>query len=115
VEAPEQAIGLVSLNELNALSFILQYYERHLWNRALPSWERSRQSVEIYALIVKLSLIQVGQAATLTEGEITCIMTALDVFTSEVIHRILPSESRDDILVSCKQLREYLTTIFPSE
>jgi hypothetical protein len=111
----EQMVGLISLNELTALSVILQFYERHLWYAALPSSQRSRQAVEIHALIVKLSLLRERSATILTEGEIECIYTALDLFLSETKRRILPSESRDNILVSCTQLREYLATIFPPE
>jgi hypothetical protein len=112
VEEREAQIVQLSLNELYALSAILQFYERYLWNTAAPSAKRSRQWVEVYALIVKLFLLPSEKAIKLTVDEVGYLKAALNIFTSHVENKIPPSESRDGVLESCHQLQEYIVTIF---
>jgi hypothetical protein len=105
VDANDQAMGALSFNELSALSVILQFYERHLWNRMLPSAKRSRLSLEVSLLIVKLSLLPEGFIATLQGEDIDYINDALSVFTSQVTMKLPPSEGQTSVLMSCRQLQ----------
>jgi hypothetical protein len=112
VEERANQIAQLSLNELSALSAILQFYERYLWNTAAPSAKRSRQWVEVYALIVKLFLLPSEKAIVLTVDEVGYLKAALNIFTSQIVNTIPPSESRDGVLESCHQLQEYIVTVF---
>ncbi len=105
-EALEQPMGGLSANELSALAAILQLYERHLWNSMAPSVKRSRQQVEITAIMVKLCLLPVGKASVLIDGEIAYLEAALMVFLCQVEEKMPLSDNRAGILASCHQLRE---------
>jgi len=105
VDANDQAMEALSFNELSALSAMLQFYERHLWNRMLPSAKRSRLSLEVLLLIVKLSLLPEGFIATLQAEDIDYINDALSVFTSQVTMKLPPSEGQTSVLQSCHLLQ----------
>jgi hypothetical protein len=105
VDTNDQVMGALSFNELSALSAILQFYERYLWNRMSPSAKRSRLSLEVSLLIVKLSLLPEGFIATLQAEDIDYINDALSVFTSQVTMKQPPSEGQTSVLQSCYQLQ----------
>ena len=111
MDADQHPVTGVRTNELCALAAILDYYGRHLWNHMAPSARRSRQQVELTALIVKLSLLPVGMATPLTSEELSYLKTSVDIFLRHVEEKLPLSSNRENILASCKQLRGAVTAL----
>jgi hypothetical protein len=111
-EREQQALAQLSPNDLSALSTILQFYERFLWNMTAPSAKRSKQIVEVQLLIVKLFQLPKRNAMVLTLSEVGYINSALQIFLSQVKQKIPPSRNRDEVLESCEWLREYMGAVF---
>jgi hypothetical protein len=105
MEANHPPVATLSSNEVSALAEILHFYERYLWNSTMPSAKRSQRSIELTAVIVKLSLLPHGDTATLTREDIDDVQTSLRTFIAEVKRKIPPSENRTDLVTSCQQLQ----------
>ena|SRR6266705_2685864 len=110
MEEQSTPVELLSLNEIMAVSALLQFYEKHMRNTSLPSATRSQQGVDITLLIMKLSLSPLGETTSLTEEDIGYVQAAFRVFLSQVRRKIPPSQQTENILVSCKL---FLRTSFP--
>ncbi|GHO98387.1 hypothetical protein KSF_084350 [Reticulibacter mediterranei] len=108
------SVATLSLNEIMAVSAILQFYEKHMWNTTMPSAKRSQRQVEVAGLIVKLALLPSGQAASLTRGDLGYINTALRIFITQVTEKIPPSDSRGNLLISCEQVQTLFSTLIPA-
>jgi hypothetical protein len=108
-------IATISQHEVSALSAILQFYERHLWNSTAPSAKRSQRSIELTAVIVKPALLPHGDTATLTKDDIDYVQGSLRTFIAEVKRKIPQSESRIDLLTSCQQLQILFAGLIPSQ
>ncbi len=115
MEEQQTPLATLSLNEISALSIILQFYERHLWMTTMPSAKRSQRSLEITAVTVKLLLLQQGDPATLTEQDLAYVQAALRMFISEVKKKILLSDNRTSLLASCQQLQILFSNLIPKE
>src|SRR5437763_10538614 len=57
-------------SHLSAISSLLSFYERHLWNFVTPSAKRTRQIVEIQLLIVKVQPLSSSKMGAFTSSEI---------------------------------------------
>ena len=70
MEEDGELVAGVIQNHLNAISSLLSFYKRHLWNFVTPSAKRTRQIVEIQLLIVKVQLLSSSKMGTFTSSEI---------------------------------------------
>ena len=95
-------------SHLNAISSILYFYERHLWNFAAPSVKRTRQMIEVQLLLVKIQLLSETDITALSRSEVGYIETAIHVFTAQAREKIPPTPQRDEVLVGCEELRKFL-------
>lgn len=105
-------VATIGQNNLNALSNILYFYERWLWNTLAPSIKRSKQITEVQLLLVKVSLLGSSKIAPLTFDEAEYINSAIKVFEQHVRKKIPQSKDRDEVLTSCEGLRSYIVTTF---
>jgi hypothetical protein len=108
MENGRDLVAGITQNHLNAITCILYFYDRHLWNFVAPSPKRTRQILEVQLLLVKLQLLATSKVGTLTPAEIGYIESAIKVFTTQAKEKTPQSESRDDVLASCEDLREHL-------
>ncbi len=95
-------------SHLNAISCILYFYERHLWNFAAPSVKRTKQIIEVQLLLVKIQLLSETGIAALSRDDVGYIETAIHVFTAQAREKIPPTPQRDELLANCEDLREFL-------
>ncbi len=102
--------GVVSPNDLAALRVILQFYERYLYNTAAPSAKRSRQVVEVYFLMVKLSFY--AGATVLTVDDVEHIKMALGTFIGQARLKVPGSPGRDEIVENCERLLTYFSKTY---
>jgi hypothetical protein len=70
MEEDGELVAGVIQNHLNAISSLLSFYERHLWNFVTPSAKRTRQIVEIQLLIVKVQPLSSSKMGAFTSSEI---------------------------------------------
>ena len=68
MEEDGELVAGVIQNHLNAISSLLSFYERHLWNFVTPSAKRTRQIVEIQ--LVKAQAVMMYQ---LSGGQLQAI------------------------------------------
>lgn len=116
MEENHQPVAVLGQHDLSALASILYFYERWLQHTLAPSKKRSRQITEVHLLVVKVSLLGITNAATLTVEDVEHITSAISVFSAHVRNRIPASKDRDGVLESCEGLRNYFATTFaPSQ
>jgi hypothetical protein len=108
VEENSGPVAAINPSDINALAHILSFYERWIVNTLAPSSTRNKQVSQIQFLLVKVSLLGSSKVAVLTYDEVACIDDALSVFTQQVREKIPQSKSREGVLESCEELREYL-------
>jgi hypothetical protein len=108
MEESKAPVTEITPNQLAAISYLLYFYEQHLWHFAAPSVKRTRQITEIQFLLVKMQLLASTKIGTFTPDEFAYIDTAIRVFTTQAREKIPPSESRDQILADCEELCQYL-------
>ncbi|SRR5579875_1470137 len=113
-EGKELFVGLTH-QHLQAISAILYFYERHLWNFTAPSAKRTKQLTEIQLLLVKIQLLSIERIGSLTLEDIGYIDTAIRAFVIQAKEKIPQSESRDAVIDGCMEIREYLNrALLPS-
>lgn len=114
MEENQELVAGLTLNHLTAISSLLYFYERHIWNFGAPSPRRTRQLVEIQMLLVKMPLLATSKIGIFTPAEVGYMEAAIETFVKQARERIPQSESRDAVIESCEALREYLTkTLIP--
>jgi hypothetical protein len=88
-ETEKELVGITQ-NHLNAITCILYFYDRHLWNFMAPSPKRTRQILEVQLLLVKIQLLATSKIGTLTPAEVGYIESAIKVFTAQANQRTIP-------------------------
>jgi hypothetical protein len=108
MEESKTLLAGITPNQLAAISWLLYFYEQHLWRFAAPSVKRTRQITEIRFLLVKMQLLAPTKIGIFTPAEVCSIEAALRVFTAQAREKIPPSESREKVLADCEELCQYL-------
>ncbi len=108
MEEEKELIAGITLQHLTAISSILYFYERHLWNFAAPSPKRTRQLIEIQMLLVKMPLLATSKIGIFTPAEVGYMEAAIETLVKQAREKITQSENRDAVIASCEELREYL-------
>jgi hypothetical protein len=114
MEEDGEKIAGITQNHLNAIASLLYFYERHLWHFMAPSVKRTKQIIEIQLLVVKIQLLSLTKIGTLTPDDVGYIDAAIQVFVTQATDRVVQSGSRDGVIASCEELRQYLRQIFTS-
>jgi hypothetical protein len=115
MEDGNELVAGLTLNQLTALSNLLYFYERHIWNFATPSPKRTRQLVDIQMLLVKMPLLATSKIGVFTQAEVGYMEAAIETFVKQSKERIPQSESRDAVIESCEELKNYLVkTLLPN-
>jgi hypothetical protein len=112
MEEDGEKIAGITPSELSAITHLLYFYERHLWNFIAPSAKRTKLIVEIQLLIVKVQLLASSKVGAFTPVEVGYIEAAISIFITQAKERVTQSESRDAVITSCVELREYLRQTF---
>lgn len=115
MEDGKEPVAGLTLQHLIAISSILYFYERHLWNFTAPSVKRTKQLVEVQMLLVKMPLLAMSKTGVFTPSEIGYIESAINLFMAQAKGKIPQSENRDEVIESCEELREYLVSKFISQ
>ena len=114
MEESKELVAGITQNHLNAISCLLYFYDRYLWNFMAPSPKRTRQILEVQLLLVKLQLLETAKIGTLTRSEVGYIESAINVFTTQAREKIVQTPSRDAVIENCEELRDYLLkTLIP--
>lgn len=116
MEEGKELVAGMTLQHFTAISSILHFYQRHLWNFTAPSVKRTRQLVEIQLLLVKMPLLVTSKIGVFTPSEISYMESAISVFVAQAKAKIPQSENRDKVIKSCEELRGYLVNnLIPPE
>lgn len=108
----EKPIGLINSGDITALIHILYFHQRWMLTTLAPSAKRSKSISEIEFLTVKLSLLATSKAVILTYDEIEHIKYAIGNFISQVKAKMSQSKSRDEVIESSEQLRDFIVATF---
>jgi hypothetical protein len=111
----ETPVALIGLNDAEAVSNILTFYECYLLATCASSAKRKRQLADVQGLLAKVLLPDTAKAAVLTHEEVACMNSAMNVFIAQVRAKIPASINRDAVIESCEQLRAYIATTFASK
>ncbi|QBD75198.1 hypothetical protein EPA93_03990 [Ktedonosporobacter rubrisoli] len=108
MEESNEPVAGMTRSHLQAVSCILYFYERHLWNFTAPSVRRTRQIVEVQLLLVKLQLLPETGFTALNRSDVGYIEAAITVFTAQAREKIQQTPQRDEVLARCEELRTFL-------
>ena len=110
----------LSINDLTAIGHALFPYAQFVHRIIPPSEERQRILMIIEQLRRKIASFQSSYIASreeqipITEGEWRIIDAALSTFLDGIQRLIPQSTERDETILACHKLRQYLVTAFSS-
>lgn len=108
MEESNKPVPGMTRSHLQAISCILYFYERHLWNFTAPSVKRTKQIVEVQLLLVKIQLLPETGIAALNRSDVGYIEAAINTFTDQAREKIPQTPQRDAVLEACEKLRASL-------
>jgi hypothetical protein len=103
----------VGQQDLTAVKHMLFFYGRYLRSGKLPVEQRHVSLDRLQLTLLKVELVLRGRVIMLSWEDLRLIEQVITTFVALVREKIEASPTRDEVLASCEQLREYLLCVLP--